>query len=96
MGECCVIYIFFRYQQKKVAWYICYKIFVLRYGTSGSDTASGSVSVTYGHDDLETLGRVLVIHDSTGARITCTVIAEESKFRLNYSMKPWEWKKNYY
>lgn len=39
-------------------------------------TAVGSVNVPFGESFTETLGRVLVVHDYAGARVTCAVIAQ--------------------
>ena len=37
---------------------------------------SGSVTVTHGYDYATTRGRVLTIHDRTGARIACTPLTD--------------------
>lgn len=44
------------------------------YVEKANGTAQGSTSVSYGEDFKSTFGRVLVVHDSTGARITCAKI----------------------
>ena len=44
------------------------------YDVDDSGNAAGSLRVTYGYNVLETVGRLLVLHDSTGARISCQVI----------------------
>ena len=46
----------------------------MRYTSDSSGIGSGTLRVDYGYDTTETLGRLLVLHDSTGARISCQVI----------------------
>jgi len=45
------------------------------YTASGTES-SGSVMVDYGYDYSETEGKAFVIHDSTGARVTCALIGK--------------------
>ena len=51
--------------------------FFLSYASDSSGNASGSLRVSYGHGVLETLGRLLVLHDASGARISCQVIGNK-------------------
>ena len=55
-------------------------MFILSYSSDDSGNASGSLRVFYGYGVLETLGQLLVLHDSTGVRISCQVIGKNGKF----------------
>ena len=50
------------------------------YDVDDSGNAAGSLRVAYGYDVLETVGRLLVLHDSTGARISCQVIGNNGNW----------------
>jgi hypothetical protein len=54
-----------------------FHFFFLSYASDSSGNASGSLRVLYGYGVLETLGRLLVLHDASGARISCQVIGNK-------------------
>ena len=51
----------------------------MSYASDDSGNAVGSLRVAYGYDFIETIGQLLVLHDSTGARISCQVIGNNGK-----------------
>lgn len=65
------------------------------YYIANDTVASGTVYVTYGAMSGETLGRVMIVHDYTGARVTCSVIAgraqtaKELAFAQNITFAPY-------
>ena len=56
----------------------------MSYSSDDSSNAFGTIRVAYGFGVLETLGQLLVLHDSTGARISCQVIGDNCKKLIFY------------
>ena len=48
------------------------------WGAGYYNGVSGTVSVDFGFTYEDAYGRAFVVHDSTGARITCNVIGDDS------------------
>ena len=55
----------------------------LSYTVVEDNSASGEVTVQYGLKEADTIGKLLVLHDQSGARISCTVI-EAPRIRINF------------
>ena len=58
----------------------------MSYSSDDSGNASGTLRVQYGYGVSETLGRLLVLHDSSGARISCEVIGQNGTYFLSFSL----------
>jgi hypothetical protein len=47
--------------------------FLFRYFVSGDD-AKGSANISFGYNYIDSLGSLLVLHDQSGERVTCSYI----------------------